>query len=231
MVGNIKIKGSGILCLILFFGLSALQCKDDETPQFQDIIFLLDFEINPSDSLIKKNDTLWITSEFSDNIFEYNSNSSIKISDFNFQNTIGFFRLTGKDKLLSDQPGALESFQFVNLIGSVSVPRETFANFNLSYSNGMYSCRIGLIPKSKGVYSINFLSPANLDLTNSVILPDAPDGRKTLPAYRNIYYVINDGRTNFDLYKKHCVASSEIVATPPLIFYEQKGTFTFRVTD
>jgi len=231
MVGNAKIRGSGILSLILFLGLSASRCEDEKIPVYQDIIFLLNFEIKPSDSLIKKNDTLWIAGQISDSVLEYNSNSSIKISDFDFQNTIGFFRLTGKEKLLSDQPGALESFQFVNLLGSIINLRDTFADFRLAYADGVYSYRIGVIPKSKGVFSINFLRPVQLELENAIAFPDTSNGRKTLPVYRAIYYVINDGKTNFDLYKKHCIASSEILVTTDMIFYEQKGTFTFRVTD
>jgi len=231
MVGNAKIRGSGILSLILFLGLSASRCEDEKIPVYQDIIFLLNFEIKPSDSLIKKNDTLWITCQFSDDILDYNSNSSFKIPDFEFQTRIGFFKLIGKDRIFSSQPGAVESFQFISLIGSITNMRSTFADFNSTYASGFYTCRIGVIPKFKGVYSINFLSPDKLDISKNIFFPNTNDKRITIAKYRTIYYVINDGKTNFDLYKKHCIASSEILVTTDMIFYEQKGTFTFRVTD
>lgn len=178
-----------------------------------------------------KNDTLWITAEFNDSILDFNSNKRIKIPDFDFLSTIGFFKLIGKQIFFADQPGAVESFRFVNTIGSIANLRDTFADFKFAYTNGSYSCRIGVMPKSTGVFSINFLRPPELDLSNTLKLPDTPEGRKVLPLYRNIYYVINEGQTNFELYKKHCEASSERLVTTDNIYYEQKGTFTFRVVE
>ncbi|KXK31558.1 MAG: hypothetical protein UZ12_BCD005000290 [Bacteroidetes bacterium OLB12] len=217
----------------MLFGLIASKCEKEEPPFFQELIFVLNLEINPKDSIVVKDDTLWITAEFNDSILEYNSNKHLKIPDFDFLNTIGFFKLIGNQITFSNQPGAIESFQFINTIGSISNLRDTFADFNLTYdnNNGNYSCKIGVIPKTEGVFSINFLRPRELDLSEVIKLPDTPEGRKVLPFYRNIYYVINGGQTNFDLYKKHCIASSERLVTTDNIYYEQKGTFTFRVID
>ncbi len=230
--GNIRFKAQSFISFaLLLFGLTASKCEKEEPLLFQELIFVFNLEINPKDSIVAKNDTLWITAEFNDSILEYNSNKRLKIPDFDFLNTIGFFKLIGNKVIFSNQPGATESFQFINLIGSVSNLRDTFADFTFNYNNGFYSCRIGVIPKATGVFSINFLRPPELSLSKILMLPDTPDGRKVIPFYRNIYYVINDGITNFELYKKHCVASSEILVTTDMIYYEQKGTFTFRVID
>jgi hypothetical protein len=225
-------KAQGTMCLVLLIiTLTAFRCEHEEPPQYQEFVFLLNLQINPKDSIIQKNDTLWITAEFNNNIYDFISSKTYELTNFDFLSTIGFFKLIGKQIIFSDQPGAVESFQFINSIGSISNLRDTFADFTFSYSNGFYSCRVGVIPKTKGVFSINFLRPRNLDLTSVIKLSNTPEGIKVLPYYRTIYYVINNGQTNFELYKKHCEASSEILVTTDMIYYEQKGTFTFRVVD
>ncbi len=234
-VGGNRFKAQGILSLVLllFISLTASRCEREEDPMYRDFIFVLNFEINPADSLISLGDTLWLTAEFDNKIEDFISKEKFELIDFNFKTLLGFFRLQGKTIGLPLQPGATSSFDLVNKKGSVSNAFETFADFDFDYNSGMYSCEIGIVPKSKGVFCLNFLSPASRDirLSNTITLPDTPDGRKVIPLYRNIYYVINEGQTNFDLYKKHSVASSEILVTTDNIYYEQKGTFTFRVID
>jgi len=45
------------------------------------------------------------------------------------------------------------------------------------------------------------------------------------------YFLINEGNTNFDLFKRDCKANSIIEGYDniPNIYAEQKGTFTFEV--
>ncbi|MCE7864931.1 MAG: hypothetical protein DYG99_15440 [Bacteroidetes bacterium CHB5] len=171
--------------------------------------------------------------EFDNKIEDFISKEKFELIDFNFRTLLGFFRLQGKTIGLPSQLGATSSFDLVNKKGSVSNSFETFADFDFDYNSGLYSCEIGIVPKSQGVFCLNFLAPApgDINLSKTITLPDTPDGRRVIPLYRNIYYVINDGQTNFDLYKKHSVASSEILVTTDNIYYEQKGTFTFRVID
>jgi hypothetical protein len=81
-----------------------------------------------------------------------------------------------------------------------------------------------------GVYSINILNPEEFDLS-SITLGLTADGRKRIPVYRHIYYPINNGNTNFELFRKHCKAVSLDFPTEQNIYYEQKGIFTFRVVE
>lgn len=232
---NKKFKAQGLLsfALLLLITLTASRCDREEAPTYRDFIFVLNFEINPKDSLISLGDTLWLTAEFDNKIDDFISKEKFELIDFNFKTRVGFFKLIGKNVTLSNQPGATDFFEVVNKRGLIFNPRDTFTDFKFDYAAGFYSCEIGIVPKSKGVFCLNFLSPApeDINLSKTITLPDTPDGRKVIPLYRNIYYNINDGQTNFELYKKHCVASSEILVTTDNIYYEQKGTFTFRVID
>jgi len=233
--GGDKFKVQGLLsfALLSLITLTASRCDREEAPTYRDFIFVLNFEINPVDSLISLGDTLWLTAEFDNKIEDFISNEKFELIDFNFRTLLGFFRLQGKSIGLPSQPGATSSFDLVIKKGSVSNAFETFADFDFDYTSEVYSCEIGIVPKSQGVFCLNFLAPApgDINLSKTITLPDTPDGRKVIPLYRNIYYVINEGQTNFDLYKKHSVASSEILVTTDNIYYEQKGTFTFRVID
>ncbi len=235
MGGNNKFKVQGLisLALLLSISLTASRCEREEDPMYRDFIFVLNFEINPADSLISLGDTLWLTAEFDNKIEDFISKEKFELIDFNFKTRVGFFKLIGKNVTLSNQPGATDFFEVVNKRGLIFNPRDTFTDFKFDYAAGIYSCEIGIVPKSKGVFCLNFLPPPPeaINLSKTILLPDAPDGSKVIPLYRNIYYVINDGQTNFELYKKHCVASSEILITTDNIYYEQKGTFTFRVID
>lgn len=234
MGGNNRFKVQGVVSLaLLLISLTGSRCEREEAPMYRDFIFVLPFEINPTDSLISLGDTLWLTAEFDNKIEDFISNEKIELIDFNFRTRVGFFKLTGKNIGLPNQPGATDFFQVINKKGLIFNPRDTFTDFKFDYTSGTYSCEIGILPKSKGVFCLNFLSPApeDINLSKTIILPDTSDDRRVIPLYRNIYYVINEGITNFDLYKKHSVASSEILVTTDNIYYEQKGTFTFRVVD
>jgi hypothetical protein len=233
MAGKFKNTVTGSMCLLLLFSVIAtsFRCDDERPPQFEELIFVLPLTIRPTDSILRKNDTLWISAEIPDTIFEYNTGKYLKLPNFNFYTRIGFFKLIDNQIILSDQPGATESFNYLNLVGSITNMRDTFADFNFYYTNNQYICRIGIIPKFTGVYCINFLRPEMLEVSKVINLGQTSDGRKRIPVYRTIYYVINDGKTNFELYKNNCVASSEILVTTDMIYYEQKGTFTFRVVE
>lgn len=56
-----------------------------------DFIFVLNFEINPADSLISLGDTLWLTAEFDNKIEDFISKEKFELIDFNFRTLLGFF--------------------------------------------------------------------------------------------------------------------------------------------
>ncbi len=88
--------------------------------------------------------------------------------------------------------------------------------FSFNYSQNQYRYKIGLIPNSTGIFSLNFLWPIDLhgipeeqiDLTTVIDLGVTPAGRKRIPVYEAFYFFINDGNNNFDLFKENCKAAS-----------------------
>jgi hypothetical protein len=100
-----------------------------------------------------------------------------------------------------------------------------------------YHYQIGLIGTSTGIYTVNFLWPIDLhglpeeqvDL-RSVIDLGEENGRPRVPVYEAFYFVVNNGENNFEMFKEHCKAASIDDPSTINLFYEQKGTFTFRVS-
>lgn len=223
----------GIFCLALFILLvfTSSQCERDDAPIFEDFIFVLpSFSINPSDSIITKGDTLWLIADIPDTLFELNSGRYYQIQKPFLVSSIVARRLITKELYYSQQPGAIASFDFINKLGSIGNLSETFGTLKLEWINNHYRVLIGILPTRVGVYSISLLNPEEFDLS-SINLGFSTDGRKRIPVYRHIYYSINNGNTNFELFRKHCRAVSVDFPTVGNIFYEQRSTFTFRVVE
>jgi hypothetical protein len=70
-----------------------------------------------------------------------------------------------------------------------------------------------------------------IDLKPIIDLGITPNGRKKIPVYEAFYFVVNEGVTNFELFKEHCKAESIENPAPINVYYEQKGSFTFRVVE
>jgi hypothetical protein len=129
------------------------------------------------------------------------------------------------------------------MTGGLSEPSESFAKLNIEYSGSNYSFLFRLIPQSTGIFSVTMVwynndSPACssfgdcIDLTKQINLGSTEDGRKRVPVYEAIFYVINDGNVNFDLLSANCKAGSlETPNSATAVFAEQKGTYTFRVVE
>lgn len=234
MVGKFfnKVSGFSSLILLQLLPVTAFKCDDEKPPLFEFMIFELPFGVTPEDDSIKVGDTLWIFSNFPDTIREYNSGNYFKLVNFNFNFSLALFKLTNDQKSISEQPGATSSFNFIQKIGFISFFGETFNTYNMVYSQEKYISRIGIIPQTSGVFCINFLGPAKLELKSVIDLGKTKDGRQRIPSYRNIYFTINEGlNNNFDLFKQNCRAVSIEFPIPDNIYNEQKGTFTFRVVE
>jgi hypothetical protein len=217
------------LLLVLFLASTAFNCEGEKEPEFIMMDFVLPFTITPTDASFSLGDTLWVEAAFSEKLEEYNSKIYYDIKDFDFQSKIGIRELTNPNLDLSDQPSAVDFFSFIPITGTMPFIGETFSPFKFEYRENQYFFKLGLAPKQKGVFCVNFLPPSELDLQPGLNLGKTNDGRKRIPAFQHLYFIINEGNTNFDLFKKHCKASSITTPLEINIFYEQKGTFTFEV--
>lgn len=235
MDGKKIFKVPGVVCLVLFLiiTLTSFQCQEDKERVFEPILFELEFTIAPADSIAFVGDTIWITANIPDSIRDWHTGNRYKLIDFNFDLSLVIRKLFDQQKPVGDQPGATSAFDFIIKEGTLYL-FETFNDFRMAYRDGYYLFRVGVIPKAAGVYCFNFLTPPanSIDIRQAIKLERTPDGRERIPVYDGTYVIVNDGvHTNFDLFKKHCRAISLEVPIPDNIYYEQKGSFTFRVVE
>ncbi len=239
MAGNIKFKLTGFCTLLAFTSLIfiAARCGDDKPFASQNIIFIYPIEIEPSGDVINRGDTLWITANIhKDSIREYFSGDFFTLDNVPIPCSLSLFKLVSNQLTLSEQPGATESFVFLNIIGGVSLFGETFSvlNFHNNSNENRYQLRVGIIPKEAGVFSTNILPTGNqYDLEKVLDLGKAKNGAKIIPIHDDNFFPINNGESlNFDLYVQYCKPVSPNYPDDYRgMNHEEKGTFTFRVVD
>ena len=215
-----------VMCSLAF---CSQNCGEKEKfPDAVDFTFVIPLAIVPIQETFKIGDTLWLSANFPDTVWEFHSGKYFKAVNYSFPTRIGFFKLISKEKYFSEQPGASASFKIVNKIGSADNFSSTFGDFKLQYNANRYKCSIGIIPQQPGVFCVNFLSPEDADLS-FIDLGLTQDGRKRIANHKEFFYVINEGATNFNLFKENSIAVSLSVPIVYNIYYEQKGTFTFKV--
>lgn len=217
------------MIVLLFVSTINFQCDKEKYPEFVEMTFVIPMLVAPENSTIKLGDTLWLSAAFQDSILEYNSNERFKFENFTFGSSIGIHKLIDGQQPLSQQPGATRSFISLVENGTITFPGETFYSFQFEQKENNYFLKIGFVPTVKGVFSIAPLDPPELNLKNAVNLGKTADGRQRIPVYKGIYFTINDGNNDFELFKKNCYAVSLDYPTVSNIYYEQKGRFTFQV--
>jgi len=232
MAGKIinKVTGFTSLLLLYLIATTAFRCEDKD-PEFVLMTFVIPITIEPSSANFKLGDTLWIKADFSEKIKELNSGIDYPIKGFDFKSKIGLLELKNSNTNIGYQPSATDVITFVTRIGSIPFVGETFSPFSFSFDETRYKLKIGLIPKQAGVYAVNFLPPGDAqdDLQGIVDLGINGNGQKRIPQLEFLFFEINNGQTNFDLFQLHCKAESISNPLPINIYYEQKGTFTFEV--
>lgn len=220
------------LLLTLLAALSA--CEEEELPEIVKFTFVAPVSISPGRDTVSRGDTLWVTVDFSDSLYDLRSKRRYRLPqpDITLTTSLGFHRLLGPTQFSA---GFAPGFTVVNKMGELLPGGPTFRRFALLYDGQRYRARIGVIPQVAGVFALSFLSTLDDPFGPERPLPflklsPNPDGRERRANLDNIYYVINDGDTHFGLQQQHSrVVSLVPNATQDAILYEQKGTFTFVV--
>jgi len=231
MAGKLKstIAGSTSLLLLLLLSLSAIRCEKEAEPVFEEFIFVIPLRITPPDSIVRKGDTLWLTASIADTALEYNSRRYYQFYGYPvFGTNFVLRKLVNKMGFIYDQPGAVDSFEFVQIAGSIPLTSRAFGSLIFANRDNLYELKIAIIPKSSGVFVFTMMDPVQFDLSYLKLAP-TEDGRKRIPIYRGILFVFNEGKTNFSLLKANSKSASVVNPTQNNIYYEQKETFTFRV--
>lgn len=231
---NKRIVGYSLLFSLTML-LFAARCDNEKPFASQEITFVLPAKVNPEDSLVNVGDTIWLEVNTPDLLYEFNSKKRYRLSDFNFgQTSIVVRQLVSKDKDLSDQLGAATSFHLIDEDGVITFPGDTFVDFNFHYNEvaSKYVIMIGFVPKTRGVYCLQFLSSDNVQYDGIVNLGKDRDGATIIPVYKGIYFPINEtGNNNYELFKNNCRALYSGSLDSVGYYREFKGTFTFRVVE
>lgn len=221
--------------------LSSFQCADEETDvNYFDLVPIIYLNVQPELKQLKVGDTLWITAHIKDTFNTFYDNSmgesitqwdDYALKNFDFQTKLKLRRLTSNILTLSEQPGATQSFKYINIIGSVYVLNEDMGRFQFQYNSNTYTVKIGLIPLNSGVYSFYFSPPEYLDFSANKF-GYGQGGNLNQGRYKTILYVINNlSRNNTDLFNKYCKFTLDILPVPFNIYYVEKGTYTFEVIE
>lgn len=227
------------LLLLTLLTLTGARCGDDKDPEFVFMAFLIPITISPPVEDFQVGDTLWISGSFPDTLEEFYSGNYYRLENFDFKSKICLHKLVDKQKNVSEQPGAFNYFSIFNDIGRLEQISSICGEVSFNYSLGKYHYKIGLLAHTHGIFTVNFLWPIDLhgmpdeqiDLKSIIDLGTTLDGRRKIPIYEAFYFVVNEGITNFDLFKEHCKAESITNPAPINVYYEEKGSFTFRVIE
>ncbi len=238
MDGKINKNRTGLLvsllCLLLLM-LTAFQCDNEKPVEYQPITFVLPVMMVPQDSVFNIGDTVSMEVAVSDSLYEYHTKKKYKLPNFDFgQTSIVVRKLINNKLALGDQQSAASKFDIVEEIGSILFPGETFIDFKYFYSldSRSYLLKIGFVPKETGVFCINLLSPRNLKYKGNIDLGISSEGTPIIPMYEDLFFPMNNGDNNFDLFEIYCWDNSFV--NPENYrnnYYIRKGTFTFSVVE
>ncbi|HMP31828.1 MAG: hypothetical protein KF725_10560 [Cyclobacteriaceae bacterium] len=229
MAGNLQRVVTGSWSLLLLLLLSA-KCNEEKDPEFVFMTFEIPITINPTGETLTLGDTLWINGQFSDTLLDIHSGKYFKLKNFDFKSKICISRINNNQLYTSQQQPAFNEFSYY---GDVYQTSSICGPVTFNYSNGQYFYKVALIPKNTGVFNIFVNRPVDLhgfpdeqiDLVPYINLGVASDGRKKIPVYEAFLFIVNNGSTNFELFKQYAKPGTDIVPS------EEKGSFTFRVVE
>ncbi|MET4104896.1 hypothetical protein [Hymenobacter sp. UYP22] len=214
-------------------------CEREERPIPEQVpfIFQIPLTISPSKDTVSVGDTLWLKASFPDTVREFYSGKyyTVKPTQFDWMTSIAMRKLVYSNQYLGNQLAAANNFSYINKIGTIK-PNNTFSDLRYEYINKIYTCKIGIIPKQKGIYAFNFGDNWNIS-SNSKPKPDlsfikldsSKDNMNRQAVYQSVYYYINDKHTNFYLVKANSLYASLNYPDNSNINYEQEGSYAFVV--
>lgn len=203
-------------------------CEKYHPKDIRQVFPIMPVSITPVKDTFNVNDTLTFEIDIPETLRDSLSTQLITFINYNFASAFSFYKLIDPTKLITQQEASGNSFQTINTgTGTIqSPPSTTFANWNLSYQNQRYKIKAKLVVKNSGVMAITpfFLKPVQ---TQSATMGTNSNGETIFATVDQIKYFINNGQTNFNIYKQHCKPSPAY--TDEQNWAENTGTFTFVV--
>ncbi len=217
-----------IMVIVSFFNIYG-SCHKPPQNEYIDFRFEVPLSITPIKDTINAGDTLTLQADFSDLIKEVHSGNLYELKGFDFRTRIGFFKIGDTSLTLAYQPGNAGTYKIIPQTGAITDLSQTFGGVMFDSSNNRYKLKVQLIPTQRGVSSISFFSRYVGGATelNFIQLGSTAAGGRKIANLRNIWYIINNGNTNFDLYKKNSKLGNLNLIDERN--YAMEATFTFVV--
>ena len=193
--------------------------------------FEVPLSITPIKDTIDLGDSLLLEANFPDSLLDIKSGKFFKLPNFDFKIRIAILKLGNINLSLAQQPGASSSFHFINETGAVDDLSETFGGLKFEYINGIYKAKVLVIPKQIGVFALTFfsrLSGHNNEL-DFIDLGRTESGGRKIANLTNVYFLVNDSQTNYELLKQNSKLGSIVSPNTENIRDEKNGTYTFAV--
>jgi hypothetical protein len=194
--------------------------------------FELPFRVWPATDTIRVGDTLLLTANYSDTLYEALRGQRIPMECFGIPMLMVTTELKIPDKNIAGQPGATNAFSFLFGPDNGEVTSADFANIRPVCRGGRYHFELRLVARRAGVFAF-MLQDQKVGFLNlpERLAPSTPDLRR-IPVVRFNRYIINEGRTHFAIFRQHATPSPVNPNWPregnwPKM--EEYGTYTFVV--
>lgn len=218
-----------LLLLLLASVLLAGSCTKYHPKDIRQVLPVMPVSITPTKDTFNVNDTLTFEIDIPETLRDSLSGQLITCKNFNFASALRFRKLIDPNKSIGEQQPNGADYQIISTgIGTIqSPPSTTFANFNLQYQSNRYRIKATLIVKNRGVMTISPFYLGSEPGGSSSTMGTNGNGETIYASFDQIKYFINNGQTNFHIYKQHCreVAFSNDADN----WIENTGTFTFVV--
>lgn len=214
------------ILIIFVIALTAyLACTPQNKNEYIQVKPQIPLLITPFKDTFNIGDTMYLEADFPDTMRNMLNGAFYKFENFDFYETLMFNKLV--DTATSNQPTNIDNFKIINEVGQI-VSVGSFADVKYLYQDGRYKLKSKIIPLSTGVQSITFsyLFSGKTRSLNIDLGPSEKGGKKFAYLYF-IWHLINNGKTNFDIYKQHAKVGD--IANADEYNYEAEGTYTFVV--
>jgi hypothetical protein len=201
MATNNSIKKVGLFAQLLFsLSLFSFSCTDDDT-LYLSKEFQLPVEVTPKKEVFNVGDTISININFNKILTDRENTTKYLFEDYDFGTSVRIVELSDKTHPLGGQPGAIQSFQFVNNVGGIYPFGSGGGDLDLIFTGENYVFSGKMILRKSGVFNISFLN----DFSGTAIAVNPPLGYKNIVAgVSPSFTLVNSGIPfNYHLFPKY----------------------------
>jgi hypothetical protein len=190
--------------------------------------FVYPITIYPATDSIYIGDTLWITFEINDSLYDNFTKKTYYLPNYDFKTYFSTEKISDLTKNLSEQEYATNKFNTYSVVGNIQIGGAFSIDFTPIYENHLYRFLGAIIPKDTGVYAIRVqnMSFGNRLPTTQLDLGKDKKGHQLLAEIGFINSLINNKNTNYNIFLQHCKSGN---TSDPKEWKEENMTYTFVV--